>query len=92
MAGADTTTATLVWVMTLLAKNPIVMKKAQNEVRSLIGKKGKITEDDLHQFHYLKCVIKETLRLQPPVPLLVPRETMQHYTVDGYNIFFKYSS
>nr|DAD39594.1 TPA_asm: hypothetical protein HUJ06_013917 [Nelumbo nucifera] len=89
IAGADTTTSTLVWAMTLLAKNPTVMKKAQNEVRSLIGNKGKITEDDLHQFHYLKCVIKETLRLQPPAPLLVPRETMQHCTIDGYNISSK---
>ncbi|XP_010272909.1 PREDICTED: cytochrome P450 71A9-like, partial [Nelumbo nucifera] len=35
IAGVDTTTATLVWALTLLAKNPKVMKKAQNEVRSL---------------------------------------------------------
>lgn len=74
-AGIDTTTTTMEWVMAELIKNYEVMKKAQEEVRRMVGGKHKVEEDDLHQLHYLKCVIKETLRLHPVAPLLAPKES-----------------
>ena len=57
-------------------KHPTAMKKAQEEVRHVIGKKGFVDEDDIQLLTYLKAVIKETMRLQPAVPLLVPRENI----------------
>ncbi|KAM0060379.1 putative cytochrome P450 [Helianthus debilis subsp. tardiflorus] len=86
VAGTDTSAAVVVWAMTLLIRNPIVMQKAQEELRNVIGKNGKIIEDDLPKFAYLKAVIKETLRLYPPAPLLVPRETIKDANVHGYQI------
>ncbi|XP_076958371.1 6,7,8-trihydroxycoumarin synthase-like [Bidens hawaiensis] len=86
VAGTDTSAASVVWSMTLLMKNPNVMKKAQEEVRNVIGKKGKIDEDDLPKLTYLKAVMKETMRLYPPSPLLVPRETMKDAILHGYKI------
>ncbi|KAD2805911.1 hypothetical protein R6Q59_029075 [Mikania micrantha] len=85
--GTDTVAATVVWAMALLIKNPKAMKKAQEEVRKVIGMDGKLDEDHhLPRLTYLKAVIKETMRLYPPAPLLVPRETRKDAIVQGYEI------
>ncbi|KAJ0834129.1 putative cytochrome P450 [Helianthus annuus] len=86
VAGTDTSAATVVWAMTSLIKNPKIMKKTQEEVRVVIGKKGIIEEEDLPKLTYLKAVIKETMRLHPPTPLLVPRETRKDAIIHGYKI------
>lgn len=74
--------------MTEMLRNPSVMKKAQAEVRRVIGEKIKptIEETDLPKLIYMKMVVKETLRFHPPVPLLLPRESMERCTIDGYEI------
>ncbi|XP_043716158.1 cytochrome P450 71B34-like [Telopea speciosissima] len=89
LGGVDTSAVTLVWAMTELVKNPEVMKKVQDEVRSSVGKKGKVVQAVVDQLKYLKMVVKETLRLHPPTPLLVPRETINHFTINGYDIYPK---
>ncbi|XP_059444622.1 cytochrome P450 736A117-like [Corylus avellana] len=85
-AGTDTTYTVLEWAMTELLRHPKAMKKVQNEVRVISGNKKEITEDDLDNMHYLKAVIKETLRFHPPIPLLVPRESTQNIEIQGYHI------
>ncbi|XP_071703260.1 6,7,8-trihydroxycoumarin synthase-like [Rutidosis leptorrhynchoides] len=84
-AGTDTSAATLTWGMTTLIKHPEVMKKAQEEVRSVVGKNNKVVEDDLRKLTYLKAVIKEVMRLYPPTPL-IPRETLKETILHGYKI------
>ncbi|CAL5211112.1 unnamed protein product [Lathyrus oleraceus] len=87
LVGAiDTTSATVVWAMTALIKNPRVMKKVQEEIRNSRVKKEVLDEDDIQNFPYLKAVIKETLRLYLPAPLLVPRETRADSVIGGYQI------
>ncbi|KEH29143.1 putative costunolide synthase [Medicago truncatula] len=86
VAATDTTSATSVWAMTALIKNPRVMRKVQEEIRNLGGKKDFLDEDDIQNSLYLKAVIKETLRLYLPAPLLVPRESRETCIINGYNI------
>ncbi|XP_050229879.1 cytochrome P450 83B1-like [Mercurialis annua] len=86
VAGTDTSAASVVWAMSLLMKNPQTMTKAQQEIRTLIGKKGFVNEDDIQHLPYLKAVVKETARLQPTVPLLLPRGTVKNCSLGGYDI------
>uniref|UniRef100_A0A6N2KQI7 Cytochrome P450 n=1 Tax=Salix viminalis TaxID=40686 RepID=A0A6N2KQI7_SALVM len=86
LAGTDTSAVTVVWAMAFLMKNPEAMRKAQEEVRGLFGNKGFVDEDDVQQLPYLKAVVKETMRLQPTVPLLIPRETTKECSIGGYEI------
>ncbi|CAH8389013.1 unnamed protein product [Eruca vesicaria subsp. sativa] len=86
LAGIDTSAITLIWTMTELARNPRVMKKVQEEIRTTLGTEKKIiTEEDLNKVDYLQLIIKETFRLHPPVPLIV-RQTISHVKIQGYDI------
>ncbi|KAL2465406.1 Cytochrome [Abeliophyllum distichum] len=84
-AGTETTSAFLEWTMTELLRHPTIMKKLQSEVREILHDKQDITFDDLERMHYLKAVIKETFRYQPPVPL-IPREAGRDVKIMGYDI------
>ncbi|KAL2465407.1 Cytochrome [Abeliophyllum distichum] len=84
-AGTETTSAFLEWTMTELLRHPTIMKKLQSEVRGILHDKQDITVDDLERMHYLKAVIKETLRYQPPIPL-IPREAGKDVKIMGYDI------
>ncbi|KAI5596792.1 hypothetical protein BDE02_02G024800 [Populus trichocarpa] len=86
LGGTETAAATVIWAMSLLMKNPEAMRKAQEEVRKVIGDKGFVYEDDVQQLPYLKAVVKETMRLQPTAPLLIPRETTTECNIGGYEI------
>ncbi|XP_061362144.1 cytochrome P450 71A1-like [Gastrolobium bilobum] len=84
--GSDTTSTLLEWTFAELMRNPKAMKKVQEEVRRVVGYKSKVDENDVNGMNYLKCVVKETLRLRPPAPLLIPRETLSDVKVKGFDI------
>ncbi|KAJ0971972.1 hypothetical protein J5N97_019931 [Dioscorea zingiberensis] len=85
-AGTATSYIFLEWAMSELIRNPKVMKKLQQETRMVAGKNSMVTEEDVNKMHYLKAVVKEVLRLHPPAPLLLPRETIEDTELQGYKI------
>ncbi|KAK9033993.1 hypothetical protein V6N11_050172 [Hibiscus sabdariffa] len=85
-SSLDTSALTVIWAMTELMRNPTLMMKAQDEVRGIVGKKGRVEQTDLDQLHYPKLIIKETLRLHPPAPLLIAREAISHFKINNYDI------
>ena len=89
VGGLGTGSITLAWAMAELVKNPKLMKKAQEEIRNYVRNKRKVAEDDIEQFPYLKMIVKETLRLHPPAPLLIPREVISHFKIEGYDFYPK---
>jgi len=85
-AGTDTGAVTLEWAMSETLRNPAVMKRMQEELESAVGKDGRVKPCDLPCLEYLQCVVKETLRLYSPAPLMVPHESMEACSVAGYDI------
>ncbi|KAF5190876.1 Cytochrome p450 [Thalictrum thalictroides] len=85
-AGTDTSYVTLEWAMSELIRHPDIMEEVQKEVRDIARGILILKENDIEEMHYLKAVIKETLRLHPPAPLLVPHESMEKVQIQGYDI------
>nr|BAC43460.1 putative cytochrome P450 [Arabidopsis thaliana] len=87
IGGTSTSSTLLEWIMTELIRNPNVMKKLQDEIRSTIRPHGSyIKEKDVENMKYLKAVIKEVFRVHPPLPLILPRLLSEDVKVKGYNI------
>lgn len=85
-AGTSTTNTAMEWTMAELITHPRDMRKLQDEIRATVGGADRVTEDHLDKLHYLKAVVKETLRLHPPLPLLVPREPPADSEILGYHV------
>ena len=87
VGGTETTSTTLEWVVARLLQHPEAMKRVHEELDEAIGLDNCIElESQLSKLQHLEAVIKETLRLHPPLPFLIPRCPSQTSTVGGYTI------
>uniref|UniRef100_A0A7N2N1C4 Cytochrome P450 n=1 Tax=Quercus lobata TaxID=97700 RepID=A0A7N2N1C4_QUELO len=86
LAGNDTTSATLEWAMAELLYNPEVLSKAKAEHKQIIGKGNAVVESDIDRLPYLQAIVKETFRLHPPVPLLLPRKAGADVEIQGFTV------
>ncbi|KAK1357623.1 Ferulate 5-hydroxylase [Heracleum sosnowskyi] len=83
--GTETVASAIEWAMSELMRSPQDLKKVQQELINVVGLHRRVEESDFDKLTYLKCCIKETLRLHPPIPLLL-HETAQDAEVAGYHI------
>lgn len=83
--GTETVASAIEWALSELMRSPDDMQQLRSELATTIGLDRKVHETDLDKLPFLKCVVKETLRLHPPIPLLL-HETAEDSVVAGYQI------
>ncbi|XP_046381306.2 cytochrome P450 3A6-like [Haliotis rufescens] len=85
-AGFETTSTLLTWTLLLLGEHPAVQDKLRSEIRSLLpSSSGQLTSQTLDQMTFLNCVVKESLRMYPPVSNVF-RRAINDDNVGGYFI------
>lgn len=77
IAGHETTSGLLSFVFYQLCKNPEAMRKAQQEVDTVVGK-GPVTVQHMAKLPYIEAIMRESLRLNPTAPAfaVVAQETV----------------
>ncbi|XP_057977589.1 geraniol 8-hydroxylase-like [Malania oleifera] len=86
LAGTDTTSATIEWAMAELLHNPLRLSKVQVELRQIIKKGHLMEEADITRLPYLQVIVKETFRLHPTAPLLLPHKAQTEVDVCGFQV------
>uniref|UniRef100_A0A7N0U2W1 Cytochrome P450 n=1 Tax=Kalanchoe fedtschenkoi TaxID=63787 RepID=A0A7N0U2W1_KALFE len=86
VAATDTTSGTLEWAMSELMRNPEAMARAKAELDGVIGRGEQVKDSDVPRLPYLQAIVKETLRLHPVFPFLLPRKTARDEELCGYKI------
>ncbi|KAI3958487.1 hypothetical protein MKW98_011175 [Papaver atlanticum] len=92
MASTNTISATVEWTLAELLHNPSKMRKAQQELSDIIGKNQPIEESDIVRLPYLQAILKETLRLHPPAPFLLPHKAELDVKIHDPTIWAKPTS
>ncbi|XP_062022488.1 cytochrome P450 81Q32-like [Rosa rugosa] len=85
-AGTESASTAVEWSMSLLLNHPDEMKKARAEIEANVGLERPLDEADLPKLEYLQKIYTEAIRLYPPAPLLVPRESSEECTINGFHV------
>ncbi|KAL5544789.1 hypothetical protein UlMin_008573 [Ulmus minor] len=80
----DTSSTSVSWTLSELLRNPRTMKNLQKELENVIGLDEMVNEKNLTKLNYLDIVIKESFRLHPAAPLLVPHESMEDIIIEDF--------
>lgn len=86
LGSTETLMNVMEWVMTEILRNPSIKARAQSELDHVIGRNRTVREDDMPKLPYLGAIVAESLRLHPPGPMLMPRETTENCKIAGYDI------
>lgn len=86
LAGMDTTGHLITMTLYMLLQHPEVCGPLQKEIDSIYSKNNLVTIDELNQMDYLQALLKETLRLYTPVPLIFPRVAQEDHELGDLKI------
>ncbi|KAK7390602.1 hypothetical protein VNO78_25911 [Psophocarpus tetragonolobus] len=85
VAGLDTTSATVEWVMAELLHNPKKLTKTRKELQQVLNKDEDPKDSDIFKLKYLQAVVKETLRFHPTAPILI-HKSMTKVDISGFKV------
>ncbi|XP_047959578.1 abscisic acid 8'-hydroxylase 3-like [Salvia hispanica] len=88
VAGHDTTTAALTWLIKFLAENPAVLERLREEHKQIESSRedgSSLTWSEVNNMPYTAKVISETLRRATILPWY-SRKAAQDFDIDGYKI------
>ncbi|XP_067411168.1 cholesterol 24-hydroxylase isoform X2 [Emydura macquarii macquarii] len=85
VAGHETTSNQLSFTIMELGRQPEILERLHAEVDEVVGAKRDIDYEDLGKLKYLSQVLKESLRLYPPVPGTI-RWTGKENVIEGVRI------
>ncbi|CAE6500445.1 unnamed protein product [Rhizoctonia solani] len=85
-AAADTSHASLMSFVLAMVRHPEVQTRAQEEIDRVTNSQRLPSMADRDSMPYVRCIVQEVLRWQPPVPLGVPRSTAKDDEYRGYFI------
>ena len=84
--GSETATVASEWAMAEVLRNPTLVKNARLELDSVVGLNRLVQESDIPQLKYIQAIVKETFRLHPTLPLLIPHQSISATKAFGYDI------
>nr|QNS29939.1 cytochrome P450 [Nothapodytes nimmoniana] len=84
--GTESSAVTVEWAISELLKKPEIFDKATEELDRVIGKKRWVQEKDMSSLPYIEAIVKETMRMHPVAPMLVPRLAREDCKMAGYDI------
>lgn len=85
MAGTETTSGALQWIIAEIINHPNVFKELREEIKSVVGPTRLVEESDVPNLPYLQAVVKEGMRLHPPSPLIL-RQCKEDCKINGYDV------
>jgi cytochrome P450 len=84
LAGHETTAKALTWTLYILARAPDWQERVRDEVLSVAGH-GRIEADAIAKLPLTARVLKEAMRLYPPVPVMT-RVTAEETEIGGKHL------
>ena len=84
-AGHHTSSGTAAWVLLELLKHPAILREVVAELDALLGAEGEVTFQSLREMPKLENVLKEVLRLHPPLIILM-RQVSRELHFKDYKI------
>lgn len=72
--------------MAELIQNPTAFSKVREETDRVIGRGSPVRESDIACLPYLQAVVKETFRMHPSTPLLLPRRVREDTEIMGFTV------
>nr|AOW44272.1 CYP79D63 [Erythroxylum coca] len=86
LASVDNPSNAAEWAIAEMINQPKIMKKAVEELDSVVGSERLVQESDFSKLQYVKACAREAFRLHPMQPFNVPHVSTMDTTIANYFI------